>query len=236
MKNQPIAYLVARAQQHMTASSDPVHDLGHTKRVVMQVKHLSRQLGLSKEQKEALILAAWWHDVSRKLTKKPSFIWMPLVDDLLSAIMLWRETIRQGLFGSVAGMAARVIFCKSLGTGAILTRLLIRKRNRVMVHTLRDADFLDGFCIERMQHILTLAESSRVYHTGYRVLVRWFASPRRVRMKTSPARVQVAEQFTALCRFMNQDDVLHWHIEQYGSSWVEKNILRSELLLSRLSA
>ena len=229
-----ISELITIAERHMMASVDPVHDILHTKRVVRQVKHLSRQLGLSKEQKDALILAAWWHDVSRKLTKKPSFIWMPLVDDMLSAFMLWRETVRQRLFGSVAGMAARVIFCKSLGTGAFLTRLLIRKRNRIMVHTLRDADFLDGYCIERIEHVLSLAESSPIYHTGYRVLVRWFFG-KRVRMKTTAGQSYIPEQLATLSAWITRDDILNWHIEQFGSSWVEKNILRSELLLERMS-
>lgn len=236
MQNQTIQQFISIARRHMSDSSDPVHDLNHAKRVVMQAKHLSRLLGFSKQQRDAMILAAWWHDVSRKLTKKPSFIWMPLVDDMISAAMLWRETLRQGLFDSAAGMAARVIFCKSLGTGAILTRILIRKRNRIMVHALRDADFLDGFCIERVRQALSLAESSRVYHAGYRVMARWFASKRHMRMKTMPARSRANGQFEELYKWMTQEDILNWHIEQFGEYWVRKYILRSELLLSRMSA
>ena len=41
----------------------PFHNLDHTKEVVSNVKEIADYLGLSKEEKEPIIIAAWFHDI-----------------------------------------------------------------------------------------------------------------------------------------------------------------------------
>src|SRR3989338_2062478 len=116
--------LITAAQARMRRVRDPIHGIDHVERVVSHAHRLCATAGITGAQRDALILAAWGHDVSRSMTKKPSLVLMPLFDDLLSALTLWKHTIAFGLFGSVAGMATRLIFCKGLGTGMVLTRVL----------------------------------------------------------------------------------------------------------------
>jgi hypothetical protein len=95
-------------------------------------------------------------------------VWMACVDDLLSSLMLTWEIIRLGAFRSPASMAARLILCKSLGTGAVLTKIFIRRRNRILVDVIKDADMLDILTTERLVKIIPLVESSRLYHLSCR--------------------------------------------------------------------
>lgn len=229
----PVKQLIAVALERMRNSHDPMHDIEHTKRVVKHVRQIASTMNLNKDQYEALILAAWWHDVSRTLTKNPSFVWMPMIDDTLSALMLWRETIRYGLFGSVAGMATRLIVCKSFGTGAILSRILMRKKNRVMIHILIDADMLDTLTIERIKHMQPLVESSRLYRTGYRILIRWFI--RHMHARTQAAQATFSVQFQTFIAWAQEESTVEWHRQQFGATWVEKRLIKGEGILERLT-
>ena len=100
----------------MANSSDPIHDLEHVERVVNNVEVLIKDIKLTQKEKDAVILAAWWHDVGRTLTKNPHTIWMTFFDDMISSAMLWKQTLKIKMFGSTAGMASRLILCKSIGT------------------------------------------------------------------------------------------------------------------------
>ena len=138
MKRDKIQKLTIKAQEIMCSSSDPIHDIRHVRRVVENVQKLSQELYLSPQEQQAIELAAWWHDAGRTITQKPSFVWMLFLDDIISAFMIWVYTIRYGVFGSVAGISSRLIFCKSLGTGALLTRILLRKKTRILLNILKN--------------------------------------------------------------------------------------------------
>src|SRR3989338_3567593 len=105
MHDAQIGKLIQVAQERMRRSSDPGHDFTHAARVVTYIERFIADLDLTEEQATILILAGWWHDAGRIITQKPSFIWMLFFDDMISALMLWRTTIRYGLFGSIAGMS-----------------------------------------------------------------------------------------------------------------------------------
>lgn len=219
-----IQQLIERACEYMARSTDPVHDLCHAERVVQYIEEMSDELHLNEAERAALILAGWWHDVARSTTKRPSFIWMLFVDDLISALMLWRETIRHGLFGSVAGMSTRLIFCKSIGTGRILTRLLLRRRTRMLLDMLKDADTLDTLHVKRIKAVWQLAEKSPLYTFGYRFLMWYNFTTRIFHMRTATAHKRMIYMLQEARRLINLPQVQTWHIQQFGYAWAAKTL------------
>lgn len=223
------------AKNKMKNSHDPVHDLGHVDRVAKYSERLGKDHGLNKTQIEALILASYWHDVSRTITKKPSIILMPLVDDMLSAIMLWLYSIKLGIFkGNVAGMASRVILCKSLGTGAFFTRLFMRPKNRIMIDILKDADMLDVLNQDRIKKLMILAEKSRLYKLGYKTAVSWFLNNSQLHMRTKAARVYLEQMMVNFWEWLKEKTVYKWHIDKFGEKWVKKMLTLAELLIRHI--
>ena len=73
-----IAQLISIAEKKMEFSKDPLHDLEHVKRVVNMVQTLGKELDVSEKHIQALTLAAWWHDVGRTVTTRPSMLFMIL--------------------------------------------------------------------------------------------------------------------------------------------------------------
>src|SRR3989338_1444371 len=234
VKTEKIDLLIEEAKQKMRRCLDPAHDLNHAARVARFAAQLAADTSIPPDQKTALILAAWWHDVSRTLTKNPSLIWMPFFDDLLSAFMLWLSAIRHGLFGSAAGMATRLIMCKSLGTGAVLTQLLVRHRHRLLIDLLKDADTLDVVNFERLQKLMPFVESYRRYYWAYKTLVRWFVSTHYLHMKTQAARVYVIKLLRAFLAWVKDGATYIWHLTQFGEKWCARMFRRAENLLQRI--
>ena len=226
--------LINIARKKMKDCRDPIHDLDHVNRVVAHTKSFCVQMKLDKKQTETLVLAAWWHDVGRTMTKNPSLILMPFVDDIISAIMLWFTSIRLSLFSNTSGMAARIIFCKSMGTGTLLTRILLRKKNRILVDILNDADALDILNQDRATKLMLLAESSRLYHYGYKTMYRWFLSTTHLHMKTKVAKKYVIELVQNFIKWLQQKNILNWHMMEFGKEWVNLLFKKARLLLYKL--
>lgn len=219
-----IEKLLKLAKKMMEGSQDPIHDIGHVKRVVAHCENISKSYLLSEKQKQSLILAAWWHDVSRVNAKHTSFFIMPFIDDTLSAFVLWFWTIRYGLFGSIAGMSTRIIFCKSHGTGTILSRILLRKKNRVLIDILKDADMLDIFSVERTEAMRILVDSSKFYKLAYKILMRWFFVSRKIQVKTTSAKkifLKLLEQFL---EWATKKEIYMWHLTFSSKKWMDSHI------------
>lgn len=230
-------YYIEKAMRIMAESQDPMHENGHVSRVAETAVKLSRGMSLSEREREALVIAAWWHDTGRTVTKNPSLIWMPFFDDIISAVMLARDAMRgAGIFRSPAGLAARIISCKSLGTGQLLTRILLSKRHRALLDVLKDADALDVLSPERVEKIFTFVEDSATYHIGYRVMIWWMLRSHHLHVKTEAAKKYIAELFREFLAWVRGETVLAWHVEQFGEAWVEKTIARTEVLLRYFEA
>lgn len=229
-----IAPLIAEAKQRMGRSTDPAHDLTHAEHVARFATQLADETRVPADQKMALVLAAWWHDVSRTMTKNPSLIWMPFFDDLLSALLLWLAAIRHGLWGSVVGLSIRLTVCKSLGAGAILTQLLVRRRHRLLIDLLKDADALDVLSLERLRKLMPLVESCRRYHWAYKTLIRWFVSTRHLHMKTRAARAYAIKLFRTFLQWIKAGAIYFWHVAQFGRAWCERTYRRAERLLAKI--
>ena len=234
MKTSPVAQLISLARHKMVRVQDPIHGIDHVERVVGHVEQLCAEIGVSKEQKDAVLLAAWWHDVSRNMSRKPSLVWMPLVDDFFSALLLWFFTIRYGLFGSVAGIATRLVFCKGLGTGAFLTRVLLRKRTRVLLDILKDADGLDLLHIDRVQKLHELVGGSRTYQYGYRVHNWWCLTSKQLHMRTRAARKIMEEIICRFLAWLKKEAIMLWHKKLFGAHWVDKNLQKWYDLLAQI--
>lgn len=219
-----IQTLIAIAEEKMASSRDSIHDLSHVRRVVRHVERFAAGYILNDDQRDALVLAAWWHDVSRTIGSGTSLLVMPLFDDMISACMLWFYTIRYRLFGDVAGMAARMIFCKSLGTGGLLTRILMRRDQRILVDLLMDADRVDIIHTERVERILALAETSRIHRFGYRLVVRWHMGMNRLPLRTDIAKEYIFEMMKRLLEWIKDPHIYNWHVRQFGQEWVERTV------------
>lgn len=220
-----IENLIQLAHAHMRRSHDPAHSLDHAARVVAHIERFAEDLHLSEDEKNALVLAGWWHDVSRTITERPSIILMLFVDDMLSALMLWRATIHNNVFGTVAGMSTRLIFCKSLGTGRLFTRLFLRKRTRGLLNILKDADTLDMMNVERICRVCKLVESSSIYAWGYRLLAWYNFKTNIFKMKTSMGRRYLQELTREVAAWMMQPEVWRWHLKYFGRVWVRRTFI-----------
>ena len=185
MQNKTFQALTKAAEHLMERPTDPIHDTGHASRVVTYLKHMQGECGLTKSERQAIIIAGWWHDVSRIITKNPSLVWMPLVDDLLSGGMLLWHLLKSGIYEWDAYLAIRLIWGKSLGTGAFLKKILLSKRNQFLAHLLKDADTLDTFAIERAAKMLELVDGYLRYEIGYKIVCRWFSLLHHIKMKTA---------------------------------------------------
>jgi len=228
--------LIYKARHKMKRSRDPIHDLSHVERVVGYAKKFCEDTSLSHNQVNSLILAAWWHDTARTITKSPSLVLMPLIDDTFSALMLWKATVGCGLFGSVAGLAIRIILCKSLGTGAFFTKFLLSKKNRILVDLLSDADTVDMLYYERAVALMHLAETSRIYHFGYKILIWWCVKTAELHVKTEKARQYIVFMLKAFMVWIKEKNIFEWHIQQFGLKWVEKIVQKAEKLLEYITS
>lgn len=229
-----IRQLTRAAQQRMQGSTDPIHDFDHVSRVVGYVERITSQHNLTSEQREAVLLAAWWHDVARTLTKNPSFVLMPFFDDMISSVMLWWATIRQGLFGNVVGLSTKIVLCKSLGTGAIFTRLLLSKKDRILVDIVKDADKLDILSTERTKHIHAFVEESTAYRVSYRLIIWWWYQTNQFSLKTEAAMELLSQLLQEFITWLQEPDIMAWHTEHLGAPWTQKNIKLLELYYQKL--
>jgi len=219
--------LIKQAREIMIGSNDPIHDLAHVKRVVENVENISTDINITGRQRESLVLAAWWHDVSRTITRYPSMLWMVFLDDIISAFLLLRSCLKLWLFGYIPSTAVKIIFCKSIGTGRLLTKILLRKKDRILLDILKDADMLDVMHIERIKNIMPLSELSKFYLFGYKRLVNYSLKLRHVKFKTKTAIRHFENIIKQLMEYLKQPEILAWHLKQFGKKWckeVEKKL------------
>lgn len=226
--------LIAVAKDRMAKSKDPIHDLAHVTRVAEYCETIAKNYQLTEAQHQALILAAWWHDVGRTTTKKPSLFFLSLIDDTLSALMLWYHTIRFGLFGSVAGMSTRIIFCKSFGTGALFTRLFLKKKNRILFEIVEDADTLDMLHVERTERLRKLVETSAFYRFGYKLAIRWFFATKQINLKTEGAKKILIQLMSTFLAWIKQREIFVWHSRFFDSNWIRQKIRETEIFMQQL--
>jgi hypothetical protein len=213
-----VPLLIAEAKRRMAHSKDMYHNLKHVERVVSYATNIADSLELTSNQREGLLLAAWWHDAAHTLTRKPSFFLMPLIDDTVSALMLWYYTIRMGLFGEVAGLSTRLIFCKSVGTG-LLSKIFLKKRNRILLDALIDADKLDMIDVGRTEDLYSLMESSRFYALWYSLMF-WIMFPMKfLRQRTPAGRKLMRSKLHNVLQAIQQDSFDARHVLLFGERY-----------------
>lgn len=219
--------LIAQAKKRMAHSGDPYHDLQHVERVVNHAVTIGQQYALSETQMEALELAAWWHDMGRTVINKPSFIVMTLLDDLISAVMLWRETIRYRLFGQVAGLSTRLIFSKSITVGFV-GKLFVGRKNQILIDILNDADKLDIINGERTRELFPIIEDSRMYNSGYRVATWWLFALGEIKLATDVGHDVLKELLEVFIIWLKEQDTYQWHVDHFSKGFIDSHIARLE--------
>ncbi|HAT03480.1 MAG TPA: hypothetical protein DCS29_01745 [Candidatus Magasanikbacteria bacterium] len=231
--------LISRAHTLMCFSSDPVHDLSHVARVVDITQKLASSLRLSPRDIEVLTLAAWWHDTGRTITKKNRWA-MILLDDMISSIMLIRHALRHGLCTRISLEAAHIILCKNIGTGALFTKLFLRKPKHILLNILADADNLDMFHITRFDASSKLAIHSFFYKKAFQFWIWYNLNTERLILKTAAARTFLQQKIKELIIWLSQKYINEQFIIQFGKQWVKKTTrqlhnLHAKILLMNTS-
>jgi len=221
MHDEKIQKLIHVAQNKMRTSNDPIHDIDHVTRVVAMVSDMIQEIDISEKETQAIILAAWWHDVGRTITKRPSFIYMLFIDDIISAFMLWMYTLRVGMFGRIVGLATRIILCKSYGSGKLFTKLFISKKHRILVDIVEDADMIDILHVTRLQRNFSIVESSYKYKFGYRVLALVLFSKKTLDMRTEIAKKHLRNKLAPMINWIEEKEIYNWHKKTYGKNWAD---------------
>lgn len=223
--------LIYIAMRRMKRSNDPIHDFNHVSRVVEYTRKISEKMNLTTQQRQALVLAAWWHDVGRTVFKKPSLFLASAVDDIISAVMMVFFIVTRGLYGRSIGMAVKIIFCKSIGAGALLTRFLFRKKNRILVDIVRDADSIDMLDQERSINLMRLIENSKLYRLSYKASVIWSLRLAELHIKTEAAKLFLRDMLISFLKWLKEKNIFDWYVKQFGLKWVLKILSQIEDLL-----
>jgi len=236
MYSKKVEKLIAIAQKRMRMSRDPSHDLRHTTQVVKHVEQLMDGYNLKEKEREALVLAAWWHDVGRTTTKGSLVILfiMTFVDDLISALFLWRETIKIFFFGSVPGMATRIIYCKNGTWGSLIQYIWLRKRTRMLRSILEDADNLELLSIERLDIIRHMAEETWLSRLAYKKMVQHGLKGSYFVMNNKQAYTILRTKADEFLQWVRKPEITSWHIGYYGKKWAEETARRIETLRNSL--
>lgn len=218
--------LTTLAELYMARSRDPIHDTEHVDRVAGYARRIAANYDLSKREMNALMLAVHWHDVSRSILPKTSFIWMYFFDDLLSSLMLWFWTIRYGLFGSVAGMSTRIILCKSKPLGTLFVRVCLTKRTRLLLSILEDADALDMMHIERISRLCALSSAHKHHTYAYHIVSMWWTARDRMRLSTDAAKHILKELLRQFMIWVHSPVVIRFHESLFGQEKTRRLIDR----------
>ncbi len=231
--NEAKSDLILEAQKLMRRSRDPIHDFAHVGRVVVHAGNIAERMNICENDREAILLAAWWHDVARTITKKPSLVWMALIDDVISACMFWYKA-RKYHNDSTVRLATVLMLAKSLGTGSLFAYLL-PKEKRHLVDIVKDADMLDVLHQDRVRDAMNLVASSFVYKIAYKRSINWFIIKANISMRTAAAREYFKEMLDSLLAWIKKQAIFIWHVEQFGRAWVEKIIRECEHMLRVLT-
>ncbi|OGH67023.1 MAG: hypothetical protein A3B90_02140 [Candidatus Magasanikbacteria bacterium RIFCSPHIGHO2_02_FULL_41_13] len=228
-----IAALIEEAKKRMSASCDKLHDLGHASRVSTYSAEIGRELALGEEETQIIILASWWHDTARSLTRKPSVLWMRCIDDFISGFLLSRAAKRLHMReNEIVSQAIRIIVSKNIGTTRLFTKFILSPKYRTLLSIVQDADALDALHLSRLNGLKQMAENSLVYRHMYKWVVWWFLHSRELEFQTDWARRYFGEE--VLKNFMlwfRTKEIFEWHSEVFSQKWLEKRMNEGEIFM-----
>lgn len=232
-----IQELISIAKNKMGRSSDPVHDLSHVERVVANTKDiLGEYKKFSEEERCALVLSAWWHDIGRTVTDKPSsFVFLTLVDDIISALFLVFYALKKRSLNKIVVTSIFIILCKSMGAGAILTKLFLNKKHRKLLYILKDADALDLIHTGRVEQACKLADESRFGKYSYKIAIWWVLHRRKLEFRTEEARIIFEQALEDFVSWLEKEKVHVWHVLRFGEKYTQNNKAKFKLFLSNLN-
>ena len=235
MKIKSLKKLKEKAKTIMANSNDPIHNLNHVERVLDNANKIMKNLNLTEQEKESVRLACLWHDVGRITTNKPSFVWMIFFDDTISAILLWKETLKYKLFDSTGSLASRIIFCKSLGTGKLFTRIFLKKRTKILLDIVKDADTLDMLHKERLIQIMEALKDNTLSIMVYR-LISWYATRLKTfKIKTAEGQKILKQIIEQVLFWLKNPEIIIWYTKKLGQKSCNKLIKKIEKILDHFT-
>ncbi|MBI2436765.1 MAG: HD domain-containing protein [Candidatus Magasanikbacteria bacterium] len=229
-----LTQLITKAQEYMRDSIDPMHDLGHVERVVENSRKISADMKCSTRESQILELAAWWHDVGRAVIKKPS-LWMIFFDDIISAFALFFYAIKFRNLNRTTLNAIRLVMCHSYGIGTILGKVLLGRRNRILLNILTDSDNLDLLNIGRIEFMRFFSMLSTRNEYLFRSLIWISLNTKIIYTKTKEAQKYLKEMIRRLIEWVREEEMYLWHVKYFGEAWMKKTIHDLEKLFTDIS-
>ncbi|HOX61218.1 MAG TPA: HD domain-containing protein [Candidatus Magasanikbacteria bacterium] len=215
----------------MEKTHDPLHNRNHVERVISTTQTIAHKQNLSDHDTQALALAAAWHDVARIITRRPSMFIMLALDDLFSAFMLTWYGIINFSFRYEVRIAIWLLLAKSAITGRIIKLTMLRRRYRTLLQILKDADVIDVIHPERTSIAFDMAQNSRYYRTGYRMLIRWTLRTRPISTYTMEARDNLFQNLQIMRDWVMSPPITKLHTMMFGPEWAEIYSISIERLI-----
>ena len=105
-----------------------------------------------------------------------------------------------------------------------------------MVDIVADADCIDMLNQERATVIMKLAETSKMYLLGYRLVVWWSIKTAELHVKTEVARKYLKEMLKSFIAWVKEKNIFDWHVRQFGLRWMEKTLREVDVLMLYISS
>ena len=99
-----------------------------------------------------------------------------------------------------------------------------------------DADCIDMLSQERATAIMKLAEASKMYRLGYKMVIWWSVKTVELHVKTEVAKRYLKEMLESFIAWVREKNIFDWHVEQFGLRWMEKTLKQAEELLHYISS
>lgn len=234
MQTHQYQQLVHEAKRIMKQSADPIHDLAHVKRVVRLAKHMGASHNLSKEDMDTLVLCAWWHDTGRTAHSGASFVFMVMIDDIISSCLLWYRAFRMGIRHKVIRNACNILFAKGFTSHTVIQETFLSKNNRLLYNILADADMIDMISVERIDKIRPLIDEKKHFSRGYKMALWWFLHARKFPCRTSAAYPVLRQSLHEFIEWASSGDIKSWHANLLTEQRVEKYTQKAKAYLASL--
>lgn len=216
--------LVLIAQETLKQTPDIFHDYEHHQRIVNNLERIDFQ-DLKPEDKQLLVLVAWWHDLSRALFKKPHYLIMIFLDDILSAYYLNLTAKKVNLKNQIIKDAIKVLLCKSLLLGPWLKYFLLPGRLQTLSQIIFEIDYLDNLNPSRIKSFFPLVESKRLHRWEYKYAIFLFFQFYQLRgVKVAGLKPIAKNFFQQIVTWAEREEIKAWHIKVLSEKWYRRNL------------
>jgi len=132
-------------------------------------------------------------------------------------------------------MASKLILCKSVGIGKVLTKIFLKKKTRILLDILQDADNLEMLHTNRLKKVLEMIKHSKMTLTAYKFLSWYTIRLKSIELKTKKAKQLFEKIIRQMIDWLRQPEILKWHLEKFGHKWIKKMEQKIEGLLHHIT-